>query len=78
MTKKEKLAAIRLNYLNRLKRMRANATTSADVAVAAGLACLVVVTLDDLRKADGRRKGFINYVNLKVDLLEKAFNECSN
>ena len=76
MTKKERIAAIRLNYQNRLKHMRDNDLINGDVA--AGLACLVVISLDDLRKADGRRKGFINYVNLKVDLLEKAFNECSN
>ena len=76
MTKKERIAAIRLNYQNRLKHMRDNDLINGDVA--AGLACLVVITLDDLRKADGRRKGFNNYVNLKVETLEKAFNECSN
>lgn len=78
MTKKERIAAIRLKYLNRLKLIRDNATTSEDVAVAAGLACLVAVSLEDLRKADGRRKGYNNYVNLKVEVLEKAFNECES
>ena len=76
MTKKERLAAIRLNYLNRLKRMRANATVSADVA--AGLACLVAVSLDNLKKADARRKCFKNYLDSQVEVLETAFNECSN
>ena len=76
MTKKEKLAAIRSTYQNRLKHMRDNDLINGDVA--AGLACLVAVSLDDLRKADGRCKGFNNYVNLKVEVLETAFNECES
>ena len=76
MTKKERIAAIRSTYQNRLKRMRDNDLINGDVA--AGLACLVVVTLDNLKKADARRKGFKNYLYSQVETLEKAFNECSN
>jgi len=76
MTKKERIAAIRSTYQNRLKHMRDNDLINGDVA--AGLACLVAVSLDNLKKADARRKGFKNYLDLQVETLEKAFNECES
>jgi len=74
MTKKERLEKIRNEYRDRLNHMADNNLIDGNIGF--GLAYLVVTAIDELEKADGRRKGYKDYEKSTIETLEKAFNEC--
>ena len=74
MTKKERLQKIRKEYQDRLNYLGDNDLIDGNIGF--GLAYLIVTALDELEKADGRRKGYKNYEKSTIATLEKAFNEC--
>lgn len=74
MTKKERLKRIKKEYQDRLNYLGDNDLIDGNIGF--GLAYLIVTALDELEKADGRRKGYKNYEKSTIATLEKAFNEC--
>ena len=74
MTKKERLKKIKNKYQKRLNHMGDNNLIDGNFGF--GLAYLIVTALDELEKADGRRKGYKAYEKSTIKTLEKAFKEC--
>ena len=75
MTKKERLEKIKNEYQKRLNHLGDNNLINDNIGF--GLAYLIVTALDELEKADGRRKGYKSYEKSTIEALEKAFNECT-
>ena len=75
MTKKERLKKIKKEYQDRLNQMADNNLIDGNIGF--GLAYLIVTALDELEKADGRRKGYKKYEKSTIATLEKAFKECT-
>ena len=75
MTKKKRLQMIKMEYQDRLNHLADNDLIDGNIGF--GLAYLIVTALDELEKADGRRKGYKEYEKSTIETLEKAFNECT-
>ncbi len=75
MTKKQRLEKIKREYQDRLNRMADNDLIDGNIGF--GLAYLIVTAIDELEKADGRRKGYKAYEKSTIATLEKAFKECT-
>ena len=74
MTKKKRLQMIKKEYQDRLNHLADNDLIDGNIGF--GLAYLIVTAIDELKKADGRRKGYKSYEKSTIATLEKAFNEC--
>ena len=75
MTKKQRLEKIKREYQDRLNHMADNNLIDGNFGF--GLAYLIVTAIDELEKADGRRKGYKSYEKSTIATLEKAFKECT-
>ncbi len=74
MTKRERLAKIKKDYQDRLNYLGDNDLIDGNIGF--DLAYLIVTAIDELNKADGRRKGYKSYEKSTIATLEKAFKEC--